>query len=55
MQIIKWANNKGQKLVLTEGEYEELCEALSQAGRNRRVDKEISEGECGRFEVEIEL
>ena len=55
MKIIKWANDKGQKLILTEGEYEELCEALEQAGENRRIDKETSEGECGRFEVEIAL
>ena len=53
MQIIKWANAKGQKLILSEGEYEELEEALSKAGRNRRIDRESSYGECGRFEVEI--
>mgnify|MGYP001584266163 CR=1 FL=1 len=54
MQIIKWANGKGQKFILSEGEYEELCEALSQAGKTRRIDTETSKGECGRFEIEIE-
>ena len=52
MKIIKWANGKGQKLVLSEGEYEELVEALSQAG-NYTIYQETSNGECGRFEVEV--
>ena len=47
MELIKWANDKGRKLILSEGEAEELIEALRQALR-------IGNGDCGRFEVEIE-
>jgi len=53
MEIIKWANDRGQKLILSEGEYEELVEALRQAGRYT-ISQSKSEGECGRFEVEVE-
>lgn len=48
MEIIKWANDKGQKLILSEGEAEELSEALRKALRSGE-----GEGECGRFEIEI--
>ena len=53
MEVIKWANGKGQKLILSEGEYEELVEALRQAGRHT-IYQETSDGECGRFEIEVE-
>ena len=49
MQIIKWANGKGQKLILSEKELAELKKALHLAEVSLG-----SKGECGSFEVEIE-
>ncbi len=50
---IERVNGKGQKLILSSGEYSELVEALRQAGRYT-IYQEKSNGECGRFEVEVE-
>ena len=49
MQIIKWANGEGQKLILSEEEAEELMEAIKRAIIGFR-----GKGEYGSFEIEIE-
>ena len=50
---IERVNGKGQKLILSSGEYSELVEALRQAGKYT-IYQSTSNGECGRFEVEVE-
>ena len=55
MTLIKWTTGKGQKgqtLILSSGEYEELEEALRIASR-RTIYEESTAGGCGRFKVEI--
>ena len=54
MQTIK-LEDKRLKLILSEGEYEELLEALADAAKGRRVDAQSTTGKCGRFEIKINL
>ena len=50
MQLEK--SETGQRLTLSEGEYEELLEALRHASRHSPED-EFTEGECCRVTVRI--
>ena len=49
MEVIKWADDTGQKIILSGGEAEELMEALRRALRDYS-----DEGHYGRFEIKVE-